>query len=290
MVADDVVADLRRRFDEFTLTQKRIAEVIVEDPEFVAFSTVDKLGTRLGISPSTIVRFAYRIGLDGYQDLQERVRQKVRQQIRSGTGGEVPDAIPPQLAGTIFAESAQRDLDNMRRTVAGATASDLDAAVRLLREARRIYLIGHLTSEALTLFAGLALGRLRGDTMVLENRTQLGSAVLEATTDDVFLVFSFPPYAGHTLHAVEAATARGFQVIAVTDSPVSPCGQRADLVLSAHSSGVVAPNSLVAPLVILNALINGVAAASPGGLERYRAVMASISAWDPFVLGETGAP
>src|ERR687895_2795501 len=86
MAPQDVISELRRGYDELTKSQKRIAEAIVEDPEFVAFATVDKMASRLGVSPSTVVRFTYRLGLTGYQDLQERVRTLVRSQMRSAAG------------------------------------------------------------------------------------------------------------------------------------------------------------------------------------------------------------
>ena len=85
MAPQDVISELRRNYDELTQSQKRIAEAIVEDPEFVAFATVDKFAARLSVSPSTVVRFAYRIGLNGYQELQEKVRERVRLQMRSST-------------------------------------------------------------------------------------------------------------------------------------------------------------------------------------------------------------
>ena len=83
--AADVIQSLRKSYDELTRSQKLIAEAIVEDPEFVAFATVDKMAAKLGVSPSTVVRFTYRLGLTGYQDLQERVRTLVRSQMRSAT-------------------------------------------------------------------------------------------------------------------------------------------------------------------------------------------------------------
>src|SRR5688572_4590921 len=83
--AADVIQSVRRSYDELTRSQKLIAEAIVEDPEFVAFATVDKMAARLGVSPSTVVRFTYRLGLTGYQDLQERVRTLVRSQMRSAS-------------------------------------------------------------------------------------------------------------------------------------------------------------------------------------------------------------
>jgi DNA-binding MurR/RpiR family transcriptional regulator len=103
----DVIEELRTKYDQLTQSQKRIAEAIVEDPQFVAFATVDKLANRLGVSPSTIVRFAYRLGIDGYNDLQERVRTIIRSQLRGGAPEAPADGQAAQPKGThgVFRDS-----------------------------------------------------------------------------------------------------------------------------------------------------------------------------------------
>src|SRR6202047_818075 len=90
----NVIEELRRRYDLLTHSQKRIAEYIVDHSQAVAFSTVDQMAARLGVNPSTIVRFCYRLGLNGFPDLQERMRQVVRgqlsradEQVEAGAGG-----------------------------------------------------------------------------------------------------------------------------------------------------------------------------------------------------------
>jgi DNA-binding MurR/RpiR family transcriptional regulator len=281
---DDVVTDLRRRFDDFTSSQKRVAEAIVADPEFVAFATVDKLAARLEVSPSTIVRFAYRLGLDGYQDLQERVRQRVRLQMRSNVAGSDPASVLEHLGDSAFGSSLERDIQNLHRTVAEIDKPALDEAVRVINAARRVYVAGYLAADSLATFAALALARLHGNAHLLRNDGMLAPALFEAESDDVFLVFSFPPYASASLGIVEVARERGATVIAVTDSVISPVGQRGDVVLPAHVSGMASQNSLVAPLAVLNALINGVTASRPEAVTRYEQVMGSMRQWDAFVL------
>jgi DNA-binding MurR/RpiR family transcriptional regulator len=122
----DVFSTVRRKYDELTHSQKRIAEAIVEDPEFVAFATVDKLAERLSIAPSTIVRFAYKIELNGYPDLQERVRNVVRGQMRTrphGTDANIELASHLEPSGQ--AASLLHDLDNLRQTIVGLDATSL---------------------------------------------------------------------------------------------------------------------------------------------------------------------
>jgi DNA-binding MurR/RpiR family transcriptional regulator len=291
MTEQDVISELRRAYDELTQSQKRIAEMVVEDPEFVAFATVDKMPARLGDSPSTVVRFAYRLGLDGYQDLQERVRTLVRAQMRlnAATGDDDHD-LTAHLGESVFARSLAHDLDNLRRTMVNLQLDDLERAVKAIAEARRVYVLGGATSHAIAVYAALALDRMRGETVLLDGEAFAASAVQSMTRDDAFLVFTFAPYAQSTLRITNTAHRLGAQIIAISDTPVSPVGQRVDIVLPALATGLSTQNSIVAPMAVTTALLNGVIAASPNALKRYADIVQLMNEWDVYVLkGDDGA-
>jgi DNA-binding MurR/RpiR family transcriptional regulator len=291
MTEQDVISELRRAYDELTQSQKRIAEMVVEDPEFVAFATVDKMAARLGVSPSTVVRFAYRLGLDGYQDLQERVRTLVRAQMRlnAATGDDDHD-LTAHLGESVFARSLAHDLDNLRRTMVNLQLDDLERAVKAIAEARRVYVLGGATSHAIAVYAALALDRMRGETVLLDGEAFAASAVQSMTRDDAFLVFTFAPYAQSTLRITNTAHRLGAQIIAISDTPVSPVGQRVDIVLPALATGLSTQNSIVAPMAVTTALLNGVIAASPNALKRYADIVQLMNEWDVYVLkGDDGA-
>ncbi|WP_238011378.1 MurR/RpiR family transcriptional regulator [Dactylosporangium sp. AC04546] len=283
-MVDDLMSDMRRRYEDLTQSQKRIAEAIVEDPEFVAFATVDKLAGRLGVSPSTVVRFAYRLGLNGYQDLQERVRVQVRSQIRGSAGKGEPLAALAHLDGSVHAQSLARDIENLDRTVAELSVEVIDSAVEAIHDARRVYVVGGMASDGLATFAALTLGRLHGDAVMIRNDGHAGPALYEASREDTFLALSFPPYASHTVAVVDQARKRRSRIIAITDSLISPIAQRAEIVLPVHVAGVASQNSLVAPLAVINVLLNGVSARSPHARSRARAIMDLMDGWDSFVL------
>ena len=287
----DVISELRRGYDELTQSQKRIAEAIVEDPEFVAFATVDKMAARLGVSPSTVVRFAYRIGLNGYQDLQDRVRVLVRSQMRSNVlpaGGE--PGLTTHLGDSVFASSFDHDLEILRRTIVGLDIEDLNRAVTILVEARRVYVVGGTTSHSVAYYAALALDRMRGEIHLLAGDPASAAPLLSITDEDALLVLTFPPYAQGSLRITNWARSQGAQVVAVTDTPISPVGQRVDVVLPTLVSGLSTQNSFVAAMAVVNALLNGVVAQSPEAMERYGRIMALLNEWDVFVLkGDDGS-
>jgi len=275
------MTELQKNYADLTQAQKRIAEAIVDNPEFVAFATVDKLSARLGIASSTIVRFAYRLGLDGYPELQERVRVLVRSRLR-GADDEGDDSSIAHLGDSTAAASLRHDLDNLRNTIAELDAETVEKAVDVICRARRVFFTGGLASGPLAEYTAHTFNRLRGGAQVL-SLGDTAAEILGLTPDDALVVFSFPPYASQTLQVLDAARKRGVTVVGITDSLISPLG-KVDVTLTSRVSGVGPQNSLVAPMGIINVLLNGVAARSPGSADRYRQIFGLLDEWNAFFL------
>lgn len=286
MANANVLTDMRHSYKDLTLSQKRIAELIVEDPEFAAFATVEKLALRLGVSPSTVVRFAYRVGLSGYPELQQKVRDVVRTQMRPSPSGDgkVSSEAGHLGEGTI-AKSLIHDSENLRATIARLSISDLDHAVEILLQARWIYVVGGFASEALSKYVSVQLSRMSGRVSALRG-DNTASMLLDITKDDALLVFSFPPYAARTLRTVTAAKDQGASIVAITDTPVAPVAQQVDVVLATNVSGIGLQNSLIAPMAVANALLNALAEQMPESTSRYDQIFRMMNDWNSFLLND----
>jgi DNA-binding MurR/RpiR family transcriptional regulator len=281
--AGDVISGLRRRYDELTHSQKRIAELIVDDPEFVAFATVDKFAARLDVSPSTVVRFAYRIGLAGYPELQERVREKLLTGLR--TSGKVNGAATTSHLGTgVVASSLEHDLEILSKTAERTDPADVQEAIDILARAPRIRVVGEMTAFSVAHYAAITLDRVRPDVVLLRGAPVATGPLLDLSDEDAVLAFSFPLYSKVATDAIMVAKARGASIIAVTDSPISPLHETADVLLPAVVSGVGMQNSLVAAMALANVIVNGVTAQTPGALQRYGETLAVLSDWDVYLL------
>jgi DNA-binding MurR/RpiR family transcriptional regulator len=267
----NVIEELRRRYDLLTHSQKRIAEYIVEQSQAVAFSTVDQMAAQLGVNPSTIVRFCYRLGLNGFPDLQERMRQVVRGQLSRADEQVEAGASGAHLQGTTFGESLAHDLRNLQRTIMGLTADDLNRAVDQLTAARRVYVIAGFSAFSVAHYFGLVLSRLRPDVHTLTADEGVSKVRLaEMGPQDCMFAFTFPRYAHFTQRAAAWARQQKSTIIVVTDTPISAVGQIADTVLVALPTGTGMQNSMVAPMAVANAILNGVIAAKgTGALDRY---------------------
>jgi DNA-binding MurR/RpiR family transcriptional regulator len=267
----NVIEELRRRYDLLTHSQKRIAEYIVEQSQAVAFSTVDQMAAQLGVNPSTIVRFCYRLGLNGFPDLQERMRQVVRGQLSRADEQVEAGASGAHLQGTTFGESLSHDLRNLQRTIMGLTAEDLNRAVDQLTAARRVYVVAGFSAFSVAHYFGLVLSRLRPDVHTLTADEGVSKVRLaEIGAQDCIFAFTFPRYAQFTQRAAAWARAQKSTIIVVTDTPISAVGQIADTVLVALPTGTGMQNSMVAPMAVANAILNGVIASKgTGALDRY---------------------
>ncbi|MBS1241014.1 MAG: N-acetylmannosamine kinase [Gemmatimonadetes bacterium] len=282
---EDVIETVRRQYDGLTPSQKRIAQTVVEDPEFVAFATVDRVAQRLGYSPSTIVRFAYRVGLDGYQDLQDRVRTLIRSQMRTAAGVGASTAVTSHLQGSIYESSFQNDLEHLRRTVLALDVESLDRAVSILDKATRIFVSGDNTSYSVAYYTTLILNRWRGNAYLVRANGEGATRLVDVGPDDAVLVFTFPPYSRTVLRVVEWARAQGAATIGVTDHAISPAGRLVSVVLPVVSSGLGPHNTQVPPVAVANALSNALILRSEDRAEnRYRKVNRLMSQWDVFLL------
>jgi DNA-binding MurR/RpiR family transcriptional regulator len=279
----DVIEELRRRYDRLTQSQKRIAEYIIAHSHAVAFSTVDQMAAQLNVNPSTIVRFTYRLGLDGFPDLQERMRELLRGQL-ARTGD--PISVAGHLEGTSFGASLSRDWQNLHHTIAGLDAAVFARAVNILSRARRVYVVAGFSTFPIANYFAIILDRLRSDISLLASNDAFATPrLVEMKAEDCLVAFTFPRYASATHRMVVWAKENKAKVVAVTDSPISAVGQIADVVLLAASAGPGMQNSLVAPLAVANALLNGVAAAKgTSALERYGRHDHLMKRWDAFLL------
>jgi DNA-binding MurR/RpiR family transcriptional regulator len=289
--AVDVIDTLRHRYDGLTPSQKRIADYIVEHSQAVAFSTVDQMAAELRVNPSTIVRFTYRLGLSGFPDLQERMRELVRGQL-SRSGDRVNEGrVAAHLEGTSFGASLSRDWQNLHRSIAGINADAFAKAVNMVARSRRIYVIAGFSTFPVAHYFALILDRLRTDISLMPaNDVFATSRLVEIRADDCVVVFTFPRYAAATHRIALWAKDNKARLIAVTDTPISAVGQIADIVLIAPAASTGSHNSLVAPMAVANALLTGVAVAKGASAqERYSRHDRLMNRWDAFMVKLDGS-
>jgi DNA-binding MurR/RpiR family transcriptional regulator len=266
----NMIEELRRRYELLTNSQKRIAEYIVDQFEAVAFSNVDQIAARIGVHSSTIVRLCYRLGFNGFPDLQERVRQDVCSQLSRADEEIGVGASGGYLQGTAFGDSLAHDLRSLSRTITRLTLDDLNRVVDRIVVARRLYVIADFSDFTLAHYFGLGLSRLRPDVHTLAPDEGVSKArFAEIGDSDCLVAFTFLRYAQLTHLAALWARKQKATIVAITDTPISAVGRIADMVLVVAPTRSGLPASIVAPMAVANALLNGVRTArSAAALDR----------------------
>lgn len=252
---NDLITKIQSELPGFSKGQKQIARFILEHYDKAAFMTASRLGVTVGVSESTVVRFATELGYDGYPHLQRALQEMIRNKLTSVQRMEVAG---DRMGGRDVLQTVlHADTDMIRVTLDEIDRDAFQGAVDALMGAKRIYILGVRSSSTLASFLGFYFNLLfENVTLVHTNSvSEIFEQVLRVGPGDVLFGISFPRYSKRTLSAMKYARDRGARVIALTDSQLSPLARVADHVLLARSDMASFVDSLVAPLSVINALI-----------------------------------
>ncbi len=254
-ISSELLKKIEEKYDSLSKRQKLIADYILKNYDKAAFLTAAKLGDAVGVSESTVVRFATELGYKGYpgfqRALEELVRTKLNSIQRMGvTYGRITQS---EILETVLSS----DIDKIKQTLADIDQKAFDMAVDTILNARKIYIIGIRSCFPLAEFLGFYLNLVCDS--VIPVRTNSSSEIFEqlirVNEEDVVIGISFPRYSMRTLKALEFASNRKAKVITLTDSIHSPINLYSSCNLIARSDMASIVDSLVAPLSVINALV-----------------------------------
>ena len=276
----DLLSLIESGMSGFSKGQKRITGYILEHYDKAAYMTASKLGTIVGISESTVVRFAIELGFDGYPEMQRSLQELIKTRLTSVQRVDVTNSLIGD--GDVLEKVLLSDVEKIRQTLEDINKDSFNEAIDRIIAARTIYIIGVRSSSSLAGFLNLYLR------MVFDNvkfvQTTSGSEMFEQIMnigeDDVLIAISFPRYSSRIINAVEYARGAGADVISITDSEKSPIATSANQLLVAHSDMVSFVDSLVAPLSIINAIIVAVARKRPDEVRERLEKLEEI--WDEY--------
>jgi len=254
----DLTSRIKNNFNKFSKSQKLIATYLLKQSDKAAFFTAANLGKVVGVSESTVVRFADILGYEGYpalqKDLQDRIKNKLntvsrlKKSIKAANGGE-----------SILYEVFRNDMDNIQKTMDNISRESFNRLVEEMLNADSIYIIGLHNAASLAYFMGLNLN------IILKNVTTIGYSssdvferLINISKKDLLIGISFPRYTLRTIEIVKFAKKRRAKTAAITDSVISPLAQLADISVFADSNLNSFINSFTAPLSLINALVTAV--------------------------------
>lgn len=281
---DDLLLILQRKAQSFSKGQRLLARYITESYDKAAFMTASTLGKTVGVSESTVVRFAVELGYDGYPSMQKAMQEMVLNRLTSVQRIEVAeDRIGNQDVVTTVLQS---DAEKLRQTSELVDREAFASAVQAILKAKHIYILGCRSVAPLANFLGYYLSFMFNNVHIVtvSGASEMFEKLIKVGQEDVVVAFSFPRYSAATVKGAQYCRTTGATVIGFTDSQLSPLGQHSDYVLLAKSDMLSLVDSLVAPLSLINALI--VALASGRGQVLAKSFDVLEQVWEEYNVYE----
>ena len=279
-MAVNILMEIERRMNSFSKGQKSIAAYILAHYDKAVYMTASKLGAAADVSESTVVRFAFELGFDGYPELQDALKETMKSKL---TAVQRIDVADEQLSGAdLLTKVMNTDIEKIRRTMEVISRTDFEGAVDAIIGARTIYIIGARSALVLARFMNLYFNIIFENVRLIDttSSTEMFEQIMRIGPSDVIIGISFPRYSKRSAKALSYASKNGAKIIAITDSPSSPAAEHADYLLEARSEMASFVDSLVAPLSLINALTDA------DGLRKKEDVKATFdrleSIWDEY--------
>ena len=252
---NELLLRIKEKYKKMSKGQRRLADYVCNDYDKAVFLTAAKLGEIVGVSESTVVRFATQLGYKGYPGFQKALEELVRNKLNSIQRMEVTYGRISQ--SEILETVLQSDIDKIKMTLADIDHKAFDLAIDTLLNARRVYVIGIRSCAPLASFLGFYLNLVCDNVSVVDvnSSSEIFEQLIRINEHDVIIGISFPRYSMRTLKALEFASNRKAKVITLTDSVHSPMNLYSSCNLIARSDMASIVDSLVAPLSVVNALV-----------------------------------
>ena len=255
----DLLQNIKEGMPSFSKGQRLIATYILEHYDKAAYYTASRLGTIVGVSESTVVRFANELGYEGYPELQRALKKLIRSRLTSFQRMEITNSLIGE--NDVLEKVLTSDIEKIRQTAAEIDSASFANAVQNIVDAKNIYIIGVRSSSTLAGFLNYSLRMIFDNVHLVQtpSSSEMFEQIMQIGKGDVMIAISFPRYSSRIINAVEYAKGKGADIIALTDSKFSPIAAEADQLLLAYSDMASFMDSLVAPLSIINALVVAVA-------------------------------
>lgn len=275
----DFMKKIQLSFPRLSKGQKMIAQYIMDNYDKAAFMTAAKLGEKVGVSESTVVRFANVLEFEGYPQMQKVLQEILRTRLTTVQRIELTSGYSNEES--ILKRVLKADMDNIRITMDDADLKAFEDSVNSIIEAKHIYIVALRSSRALADFLGFYLNLIRGNVhIVTHSISDIFEILFRVNKDDLVIGIGFPRYSSKTIEALDYAKSQGAKVLAITDSLLSPLASHSDFTLIAKSNMESFVDSLVAPLSLLNALIVGVGVKEKANLSASFTKLEEI--WDKY--------
>ncbi|MBS4539945.1 MurR/RpiR family transcriptional regulator [Clostridium sp. D2Q-11] len=274
----DLIKLIQLNFSHLSKGQRLIAEYIISNYDKAAFMTASKLGEMVGVSESTVVRFANALGFSGYPELQKSLQELIKNKLTTVQRLGMEDFSDKE---NFIKKVVRADINNMRTTLDNLDNDTFYNVIDEISNAKRVYVLGLRSSTALAGYLGFYLSLILDNVKVVSfGMSDIFEQLLRVTKDDVVIGISYPRYSKKTLDALQYVKKQGCTIIGISDGNLSPISKISDYTLEAKSNMVSFVDSLVAPMSLINALIIALGIKNKNEVSTYFSKLESI--WDEY--------
>lgn len=277
---NDTISRINDKFNKMSKSHKKVATFILDHYEQAAFMTAAKLGATVGISESTVVRFAYCLGYEGYPEFQEALAEWVKNKLNSvqKIGAKYGKSTQSEILTSVLTA----DMENISSTIEHVDPQAFETAVETVLNAEHVYIIGIRSCEPLARFLYFYLNMIRGNVILLASTStsEIFEQMIRIDEKDAMVGISFPRYSMRTLKAMEFANDRNAKVISITDTIHSPMCLYSSCNLMAKSEMVSIVDSLAAPLSLINAMVVALCLKRPDDVRKTLESLEDV--WDNY--------
>ncbi len=249
----NIIDDLNKTNKRLSKGHKKIADFIQDNYDKAAFMTASKLSEVVGVSESTVVRFAAALGYEGYPQMQHTLQEIMRHRL---TSAQRIDATINMTQEETMRSVFLSDIQNIHEAMLSVDQNVFNDVVEAISGAESIYVLGLRSAAPLADFFAHYLYYIFDDVNVVMARSRaIYESVVRIKKEDCLIAISFPRYSTRTLDAMRLAKSRGAKVIGITDGALSPLHEASDLCLDASTKISSFVDSMAAPLALVNALL-----------------------------------
>ncbi len=251
----NIITKIKTEYKGYSKGQKLIADYVLNHYEQASYLTAASLGKTVGVSESTVVRFASELGFEGYPQFKRALQEVIKTKLTSVQRMSMAETRIGN--DEVLTSVLNQDIDRIKYTLEHIDRDAFKRAVDVIGEAKDVYILGGRSSASLASFMGFYLNLVRPNVHIVQTNaaSEMFERLFRLTDESVCIGISFPRYSLRTTNAVRFAKSKGAKVVAITDSLDSPLAQHSDYTLASSSDMTSFVDSLVAPLSVINSLL-----------------------------------
>lgn len=248
-----------------TVSERTVAHWLENHVDELAFKPAAFIAQQCGVSESTVVRFARKLGYDSYPDLQHQEQEAVQDQL--SLRRKLQQSVAATGSDQVLSGVIKRDIQNLQQSLQTIDAAQFQQAMQRLAAARRVGILGFRSSATAASYLNFTLHLVRPDVSLIGRNGDMMDHLLDFGPNDVMVAISVARAVGRTVQAARYCQAQGIPVIGMTDWLYAPLSRYADPCLKVATAGVFW-ESQTAMVSLCNALVTGVAHTLADSAER----------------------